>query len=99
MRRLAMALGFGLAAESLMVAVYFLLAGKASSGPGWWWTAFTLTQEPGWHLVKWWVDVVRPGFEAQVAYLYVIPIVQWLVYAGVIYALLWYRKHRPSTSN
>lgn len=92
MRRLSAALGFGLVAEVLMVVVYLHLAGKASLSP--WWTAFTLTQEPAWHLVKWWVDVTRPGFEEQMGYIYVVPLIQWLVYAAVIYAFLWYRKHR-----
>jgi hypothetical protein len=91
MRRLAAALGIGLVAEGLMIVVYLHLAGNASLSR--WWTAFTLTQEPAWHLVKWWVDVMRPGFEEQMGYIYFVPLIQWLVYATVIYAVLSYRKH------
>jgi len=91
MRRLAAALGIGLVAEGLMIVVYLHLAGNASLSR--WWTAFTLTQEPAWHLVKWWVDVMRPGFEEQMGYIYLVPLIQWLVYATVIYAVLSYRKH------
>ncbi len=92
MRRLATALGIGLVAESLMIIVYLHLAGNASLSR--WWTPFTLTQEPAWHLVKWWVDVTRPGFEEQMGYIYFVPVIQWLVYAAVIYVLLRYRKRR-----
>ena len=92
MRRLATALGIGLVAEALMIVVYLQLAGNASLSR--WWTAFTLTQEPAWHLVKWWVDVMRPGFEEQMGYIYLVPVIQWLVYAAIIYVLLWYRERR-----
>ena len=97
MRRLAAALGLGLAAEALMIVVYLHLAGNASLSR--WWTAFTLTQEPAWHLVKWLVDVTHPGFEEQMGYIYFVPLIQWLLYAAVIYALLWYREHRLQKSN
>jgi len=91
MRRLVVASGIGLTAEALMIVVYLHLAGNASLSR--WWTPFTLTQEPSWHLVKWWVDKTGPGFEEQVGYIYFVPIIQWLVYTAVIYALLCYRNH------
>jgi hypothetical protein len=92
MRRLAAALGIGLIAEALMTVVYLHLQGNASLSR--WWTPFTLTQEPAWHLVKWWVDVTRPGFEAQWDIYFLFLLFKWLVYAAVIYALLWYRERR-----
>ncbi len=92
MRRFAAALGIGLLVEALMVFVY-LHHGNALSR---WWTLFTLTQEPGLHLVKWWVDVTRPGFEEQMGYIFFVPVIQWLVYAAVIYVLLGYRERRLS---
>jgi len=97
MRRLAAALGIGLIAEALMTVVYFQLQGNASLSR--WWTPFTLTQEPAWHLVKWWVDVARPGFEEQMGYIFFVPVIQSLVYAAVIYALLWYRERRLSPTD
>jgi heme/copper-type cytochrome/quinol oxidase subunit 2 len=96
MRRFAAALGTGLFAEALMVFVYILLGDAQLSR---WWTLFTLTQEPALHLVKWWVDVTQPGFEEQMGYIFLVPVIQWLVYAAVIYVLLWYRERLSLTNN
>jgi len=48
------------------------------------------------HLVIWFVDFVRPGFEEQVAYLYFVPVIQGLCFTLAIYVLLasW-KKPRP----
>ena len=96
MRRFVAALGTGLLAEALMFFVYLHFDNAQLSL---WWTLFTLTQEPALHLVKWWVDVMQPGFEEQMGYIFLVPIIQWLVYAAVIYALLWYRDRRRSLIN
>jgi hypothetical protein len=90
MRRLAAALGIGLVAEVLMLTVYFGLATPSTSH--WWWIVFALTQEPGRHFVEWWAGVTRPGFEEQTAYIYLVPLIQWLVYAAIVYAALWHRN-------
>jgi len=37
---------------------------------------------------------MRPGFEEQMGYIYLVPVIQWLVYAAIIYVLLWYRERR-----
>ena len=93
MRRFATALGGGLLAEALMFFVYL----HYGNGPlASWWTLFTLTQEPGLHLVKWAVDILRPGFEEQMGFIFLVPIIQSLVYGVVIYAFLWYRERRLS---
>ena len=97
MRRLAVASGIGLAAEGLMIVVYFHLAGNVSLSC--WWTPFTFMQEPSWHLVKWWVDITRPGFEEQMGYIYIVPIIQWLFDTAVIYALLYYLNRHPLKSH
>lgn len=104
MRRVAAALGIGLVLEALpvMIALRFW-ENRGPDVPGrplyrWSWIV-PLTQEPGLHLVKWWVDVTRPGFEEQMGYIYFIPLIQWLVYAAVVYALLRYRKNRLWKSN
>jgi hypothetical protein len=96
MRRLAAAWGIGLVAEALMLAVYFGLATPSTSHS--WWIVFALTQEPGRHFVEWWVDATRPGFEEQTAYIYLVPLIQWLVYAAIVFAVLW-RRNRVSRSN
>ena len=90
MRRLAAALGIGLVAEVLMLAVYFGIVGGSRSR--WWWVVLALTQEPGRHLVEWWVGATRPGFEEQTAYIYFVPLIQWFVYAAIVYAILWHRN-------
>jgi hypothetical protein len=79
-----------------MIAVFFGLAKGSTSH--WFLVAFALTQEPGRHIVEWWVDVVRPGFEEQMGYIYFVPLIQWLVYAAVVYAILCYRN-RMSKAN
>jgi hypothetical protein len=96
MRRLAAALGIGLAAEVLMLAVYFGIVGGAPSR--WWWTLLALTQEPGRHLVEWWVGATRSGFEEESGYIYFVPLIQWLLYAAVVYAILWRRNRVPKSN-
>jgi hypothetical protein len=89
MRRLAAALGLGLVAEALVIFVYFHLEPGAARFS----RVFVLTQEPAAHLVEWWIHVTQPGHEDRIGYLFLIPFIQWLVYAGVIYAVLRYWEH------
>jgi uncharacterized membrane protein len=89
MRRLAAALGLGLVFEFLVIFVYFHLEPGAVRFSG----VFVLTQEPALHLVEWWVHVTQPGYEDRIRYLFLIPFIQWLVYAAVIYPVLRWKHH------
>jgi len=60
---------------------------------GWRLEGFPGGQEPAAHLVEWWIHVTQPGHEDRIGYLFLIPFIQWLVYAGVIYAVLRYWEH------
>ena len=95
-RRLVAALGIGVAAEAVLFGGYFMRGG-GEKVPALW-TAFTSTQEPGWHLMKWLTDTMRPGIEEQIGYVYVIPLVQWLVYTVLTYLALSLRARRRSAT-
>jgi hypothetical protein len=102
MKRWLTALGIGLAIETLVIVPYFwyrsvvgaTVAGSASNPVRW---IVQFSQEPALHLVEWLVDILRPGFEEQVGYVFLIPVFQWLFYSAGIYPLVgYYRRKRTS---
>jgi hypothetical protein len=93
-RTLIAALGIGLVVELLLVRLYlwYLPGALAASQNGrtnlWLWEAIRLTQQPGLGLVQSWVGVVRPGYAELIGDMFLVPVIQWVVYAGVIYLIL-----------
>ena len=63
------------------------------------WELIRLTQQPGLGLVQSWVGVVRPGYAELMGDMFLVPVIQWLVYAAVIYLILelYLRKSSGST--
>ena len=93
-RTLLAALGIGLAIELLLVRLYlwYLPGALAASKNGqtnlWLWEAIRLTQQPGMGLVQSWVGIVRPGYAELIGDMFLVPVIQWLVYGAVIYLIL-----------
>jgi hypothetical protein len=93
-RTLIAALGIGLVVELLLVRLYlwYLPGALAGSGNGqtnlWLWEAIRLTQQPGLGLVQSWVGVVRPGYAELIGDMFLVPVIQWLVYGAVIFLIL-----------
>ncbi len=104
-RTLMAALGIGLVVELLLVRLYLWYLPGALAAPQngqtnlWLWEAIRLTQQPGLGLVQSWVGVVRPGYGELIGDMFLVPVIQWLVYAGVIYLILelYLRKSPRST--
>jgi len=98
-RRLAASVAMGFAIEGLLF--YPVVTGtvphwaSARGMPGF---VYIATQQPGLHLMGWLVDVIGPGFEEQVAYIFFVPFIQWLVYSAIIYLLLRMIARRKSVS-
>ena len=105
-RTLLAALGIGLAIELLLVRLYlwYLPGALAASKNGqtnlWLWEAIRLTQQPGMGLVQSWVGIVRPGYAELIGDMFLVPVIQWLVYAAVIYLILemYLRKSARATT-
>lgn len=93
-RQLFAALGIGLVVELLLVRLYlwYLPGALAASGSGqanlWLWQAIRMTQQPSLGLVQLWAGVVRPGYGELIGDMLLVPVIQWLVYAAVIYLIL-----------
>lgn len=93
-RTLLAALGVGLVVELLLVRLYlwYLPGALAASQNGqsnlWLWEAIRLTQQPALGLVQSWVGVVRPGYAELIGDMFLVPLMQWLVYSAVIYFIL-----------
>jgi len=95
-RRVAViaAFGIGLVVELLLVRLYLWYLPGALAAPQngrtnlWLWEAIRLTQQPGLGLVQSWVGVVRPGYAELIGDMFLVPVIQWLVYAVVIYLIL-----------
>jgi hypothetical protein len=93
-RTLIAALGIGLVVELLLVRLYlwYLPGALAASDNGqtnlWLWEAIRLTQQPGLGLVQSWVGIVRPGYGELIGDMFLVPVIQWLVYGAVIYLVL-----------
>jgi hypothetical protein len=93
-RTLIAALGIGLVVELLLVRLYLwylpgaLAASENGSTNVWLWEALRLTQQPGLGLVQSWVGIVRPGYAELIGDMFLVPIIQWLLYAAVIYLIL-----------
>jgi hypothetical protein len=85
-RRFAVALGIGFGLEALLFGP--ILTGLSPALPRWGSGIVELTQEPSMHFVTWLVDQVHPGFEEQVAYLYLVPVIQGLCFSVAIYVAL-----------
>ena len=66
----------------------------------WLWEAIRLTQQPGLGLVQSWVRVVRPGYAELIGDMFLVPVIQWLVYAVVIYLIfeMYLRKSARATT-
>jgi hypothetical protein len=105
-RTLIAALGVGLVVEALLVRLYlwYLPGALAASQNGhsnlWLWEAIRLTQQPALGLVQSWVGIARPGYAELIGDMFLVPVMQWLVYAAVIYLILvkYLRKSaRPMT--
>lgn len=93
-RTLIAALGIGLVVELLLVRLYLWYLPGALAAPQngqanlWLWEAIRLTQQPGLGLVQSWVGVVRPGYGELIGDMFLVPVIQWAVYAAVIYVIL-----------
>ena len=93
-RTLIAALGIGLVVELLLVRLYLWYLPGALAAPQngqtnlWLWEAIRLTQQPGLGLVQSWVGVVRPGYAELIGDMFLVPVIQWAVYAAVIYVIL-----------
>src|ERR1700675_2063239 len=93
-RTLIAAFGIGLVVELLLVRLYLWYLPGALAAPQngqtnlWLWEAIRLTQQPGLGLVQSWVGVVRPGYTELIGDMFLVPVIQWLVYAAVIYLIL-----------
>jgi hypothetical protein len=93
-RTLTAALGIGLVVELLLVRLYLWYLPGALAAPQngqsnlWLWEAIRLTQQPGLGLVQSWVGVVRPGYGELIGDMFLVPVVQWMVYAAVTYLIL-----------
>lgn len=85
-RRLAAALGIGLVIELMLVYAALHISDHLSAVRGS--QIAEALQAPGSYLVKWLVAIRHPGFEEQVAYIFLIPIFQWLLYSVITYFLL-----------
>ena len=88
------ALGIGLVVELLLVRLYLRYLPGALAAPEngqtnlWLWEVIRLTQQPGLGLVQSWVGVVRPGYAELIGDMFLVPVIQWLVYGAVIYLIL-----------
>jgi hypothetical protein len=93
-RTLISAIGIGLVVELLLVRLYLWYLPGALAAPEngqtnlWLWEVIRLTQQPGLGLVQTWVGVVRPRYAELIGDMFLVPVIQWLVYAGVIYLIL-----------
>lgn len=93
-RTLIAALGIGLVVELLLVRLYlwYLPGALAASQNGqsnlWLWEVIRLTQQPALGLVQSWVGVVRPGYAELIGDMFLVPVIQCLVYGAVIYFIL-----------
>jgi hypothetical protein len=93
-RTLTAALGIGLVIELLLVRLYLwylpgaLAAPKNGQANLWLWEAIRLTQQPSLGLVQLWVGVARPGYAELIGDMFLVPVIQWLVYGGVMYLIL-----------
>ena len=93
-RTLLAALGIGLVIELLLVRLYlwYLPGALAGSKNGqsnlWLWEAIRLTQQPSLGLVQSWVGIVRPGYAELIGEMFLVPVIQWLLYGAVIYLIL-----------
>jgi hypothetical protein len=105
-RTLIAALGIGLVIELLLVRLYLWYLPGALAAPQnghtnlWLWEAIRLTQQPGLGLVQSWVRVVRPEYAELIGDMFLVPVIQWLVYAVVIYLILemYLRKSARATT-
>ena len=105
-RTLIAALGIGLVVELLLVRLYLWYLPGALAAPQngqtnlWLWESIRLTQQPGVGLVQSWVGVVRPGYTELIGDMFLVPVIQWLVYAAVIYLILelYLRKSERATT-
>lgn len=96
-RRLGASIAIGFVIEAALV--YLEFSGVWNRSPLWLWGLFRATQEPGTVLIVLLVDTIRPGFEEQMGYIYLIPLVQWVVYCVIIYLLsLWFSGRRRETA-
>jgi hypothetical protein len=105
-RTLLATLGIGLVIELLLVRLYlwYLPGALAGSKNGqanlWLWEVLRLTQQPSLGLVQSWVVIARPGYAELIGDMFLVPVIQWLVYSAVIYLVLERylgRSMRPTT--
>jgi len=93
-RTLIAALGIGLVIELLLVRLYLWCLPGALAAPQSGqailrlWEAIRLTQQPGLSMVQSWVGVVRPGYAELIGDMFLVPVIQWVVYSAVIYLIL-----------
>ena len=105
-RTLIAAFGIGLVVELLLVRLYLWYLPGALAAPKngqtnlLLWEAIRLTQQPSLGMVQSWARIVRPGYAEMIGDMFLVPVIQWLVYSVVIYLILeWYlRKSVPATT-
>jgi len=93
-RTLLAALGIGLVVELLLVRLYLwylpgaLAASQNHHSNLWLWEVIRLTQQPSLGVMQSWIGVARPGYGELIGDMFLVPVMQWLVYAAVIYLIL-----------
>ena len=93
-RTVLAALGIGLVVELLLVRLYlwYLPGALAASqnGPSnlWLWEMIRLTRQPALGLVQSWVGIARPGYAELIGDMFLVPVIQCLVYGVIIYFIL-----------
>lgn len=86
-RRLGAALGLGLAIEILLLPAAILIGSE---------TVGDWMQAPASILVRELARLTHPGFEEQVAYVLLIPLLQWIFYSTVVFIVLVRRVKNPA---
>ena len=86
LRRLSAAAGLGIAAEAVLF-VGGLVISSHLLDP-WGERIFAVTQEPAYHLVGWLAQRQHPGFEEQIGFFLLIPVVQCILWTVLCYFLL-----------
>ena len=91
-RRLAAALGIGLGIEILAICVANFLP------PRWGGLIGDLPLQPAEYSVRLLPNAAHSGFEGQVGYLFLVMVVQWVIYSAVVYLWLAVSRKKQEVS-
>ena len=84
--RLAAAMGIGALIEALLFVGGIVIASTIKDAYGE--RIFALTQEPAYHLVGWVWQMQRHGFEEQVGFIILVPLLQWVFWSAISFCVL-----------